>query len=208
MKPQSQLRKTENGDCLRAVIASLLDFDINEVPDFTAAPDDETSKFPVWYIELQHWLRKQGLFFLEMRIRGKIPLSTIGEKEQESKEVFSPWNPLPWPALAMFAGPTHSGNHHIVIGTCEDDGFIVQFDPLGKNLNRLADIHSLCFIVPIDPASFVRMGRSLERIEKLTYAMPDNPVRDSVIAETREARGLPIIEEGGIITRINGHKHG
>jgi hypothetical protein len=46
----------QNGDCLRAIVASLLDLPLSEVPHFCAEGDGEG-----WFLRLGLWLQARGL---------------------------------------------------------------------------------------------------------------------------------------------------
>lgn len=67
MKPVKQAiahdpAKGINGDCFRAVIASLLELPIEEVPHFIHDGLDDPN---TWYVRLTEWLRPRGLAYLE-----------------------------------------------------------------------------------------------------------------------------------------------
>lgn len=62
----------ENGDCMRATIASLFDKQLHEVPDFLS--------FENWLIIMQEWIGYQGYktgFFDTYNLDGKITLKDV-----------------------------------------------------------------------------------------------------------------------------------
>lgn len=148
---QPQTRPHPNGDCLRACVATLLEYPVAEVPDWTAMRDDPDAKYPPFWIEMQHFLKARGYAFLEVQLAQKT------------------WMPLPYETLAVFIGPHATGARHAIIGRCEGSKFYPVFDPLNPDgdpgeafVNH--HIEAVCFLVPLDPA-------------RLRLARPGNVIR-------------------------------
>lgn len=178
MKPQKQL--TEN-DCLRACVATLIDYNIAKVPNFVEAPEIEGQKYPGWWLGLQSWLNELGLYFLEIQMPENFP-----------------WHPLPLPALAIFFGETEKGIKHAIVGKVEDDKFIPVFNP-HPDAGRLKSITGLGFILPRDPVSYVRMGHCLSKIERLTRPEGSKLSYDRgiIVEEVNHLAGLALQDEKG-----------
>lgn len=169
MKPQQQLRKTPSGDCLRACIATLLECNIEKVPDFTDTPETGDDEYPAWWYKLQFWLRGKGYWFLEMHlIEG------------------TPWMPLPFPGLCILFGETKNGVKHAIVGRVDGKDFFPVFNPWPE-----AEFHGgvagLGFLIPADPVTMINMGRALERIQKIASAISPAEVREAVLVEISTA---------------------
>lgn len=138
MKPQKQTRKAPRGDCERAVISSLLEIPITEVPDFTNMREDSDSAYPVAYLEKQHWLKERGYAWVEIDLTR------------------TRWSALPFETFAIFKGTHTSGEPHAIVGKCIDNTFVPVYDPLepeGLDVIPFKDgrITSIAFLVPLDP---------------------------------------------------------
>ena len=112
MTPQKQQfthepERGQYGDCKRAVIASLLDLNIEEVPHFLRDANGEPEKY---WVGLQSFLRSKGLSFLVTRARSGSAF--YGDDEPVYHEISGP-------------SPRSAGRFHSVVGC---DGAIV-FDP-------------------------------------------------------------------------------
>lgn len=149
MKPQEQTRKEKNGDCLRACVATLLEVSIDKVPDFALVQDLPGVDFPGFWIELQGWLKERGLWFLEMQLPPNMP-----------------WMPLPFEGLCIIFGETKNGIKHAVVGKVIGADFEPVFNPWPEA--ELDGVGALGFIIPRDPAYYVRMGRALAKVERLS----------------------------------------
>lgn len=141
MIPQKQTRKSPRGDCERAVISSLLEIPITDVPDFTNMREDPDAAYPIAYLEKQAFLRRHGYAWFE------VPLKNMK------------WPALPFAALCIFKGTHISGEPHAIIGEVEDNVFRPVYDPLepeGVDVEVFQDgkIDSVAFLVPLDPAKF------------------------------------------------------
>lgn len=150
MTPQIQLRKGTNGSCLQACVAALLEVKQEKVPDFVMAPEYEDSDYPGWWNSLHGFLGAMGLTFLEIQLPPNMPFM-----------------PLPFPTLCIFFGETTNGIKHCVIGRIEGDQFIQVHNPWPE-AEFANGVSALGFIVPRDPSMPVNMGRSLEKITKLS----------------------------------------
>lgn len=128
MKPIEQEDPTPNGDCLRCCVASILELDRNEVPDFCKVDGD-------WWIEIQNFLAEKGLFFLSIVLHRQ-----------------TPWFSLPHHPWAIFIGKSKSGVTHAVVGKCRGDEFVVIHDP-HPNKTGIDKVDNICFVVPINPAT-------------------------------------------------------
>jgi hypothetical protein len=139
MTPQKQTREHPDGDCTRACIASLLDLPIAEVPDWLAMrQDDDGEGYPTWWLEMQDWLRRRGLAFVEIQLERKT------------------WMPLPFECWAIFIGTHPMGARHSIVGKCIDAKFVPLWDPMGGDpaiafIN--GRVEAVCFLVPTDPSA-------------------------------------------------------
>lgn len=114
------------------------------------APEVPGSPFPAYWLSLQGWLNDRGLWFLEMQLRENIP-----------------WMPLPFESLCIFFGETKKGVKHAIIGRCANDSFEGIFNPWPEA--EFGDgIAALGFILPRDPANYMKLGIGLARVEKLS----------------------------------------
>lgn len=97
------------GDCQRAVIASLLDLDISEVPHFLKIAMERDGTHGGYWDDLQLWLGARGFAWLEVASGSAL------------------WGTREFGVYHEIAGPSPRGNGtwHAVVGC---DGVIV-FDP-------------------------------------------------------------------------------
>lgn len=180
MKPQQQLRKEPNGDCLRACIATLLEHHIASVPDFVLAEAHENDLHPAWWLSLQTWLAQRGMFFLEMVLTDKTPLM-----------------PLPLPAMCIAMGDTDKGVRHAVVARIEEAQIIQVYNPWSGT--TLTGIGSLGFLIPRDPVMPIKLGKTLERIGQIAVAMPATAHSDSIRHEVADALNLNVVNGAKII---------
>lgn len=200
MTPRLQTRTNDTGDCVRACIAGLLNLTVEDVPDFTAHPEAFTihpnNGYEIWYLVLQQWLAGKGYSFVEIQLANKT------------------WMPLPCETLAIFIGeretmiPNPEGEgliparcRHAIVGKCEGESFLPVFDPMGTNpLEAFADgkIQAVCFLVPIDPALQVTMGKALDKTLRLARQLPFSEIKDTILAVVEEAFGLATVQLPGV----------
>jgi hypothetical protein len=142
MKSVTQKRKTADGDCLTACIASLLEYDYDEVPDFALETDDW-----LWWGSVQKWLGLRGFQMLRLQLNGNVP-----------------WFPMAFSPLCICVGPNASGLAHATIGYPEpggDDGKQLEvmqiFDP--GEAGGVESCTDLIFLVPLDPAKKINISR-------------------------------------------------
>lgn len=150
MKPQEQLRKERNGDCLRACVATLLEVNIEKVPDFALIEGVDSNGYPEFWIALQSWLNARGLWFLEMQLPPNVPFM-----------------PLPYDCLCILFGETVNGVRHSIVGKIEGSEFIPVFNPWPE-AEFANGVGALGFIIPRDPSYYINMGRALDKIGSLT----------------------------------------
>lgn len=179
MKPVRQTRISPKGNCLAACISSLLGIKIEEIPDFIAMEDDGTGNYPIFWLEMQAFLSKRNLFFLEIQL-GNIP-----------------WMPLPYDVFGIAIGLLPSGSPHAIIVKCEGSNFEPVFCPLGKNPDEYNEfvIERICFLVPRDAELFERMGSALERIKVSTRGINNPALKEAIQEECAFALGQTIIAE-------------
>lgn len=134
MLHQNQLIQNENGDCLRACLANLLEYPIARVPHFLGM-EGKAGEWDVWWLELQSWLKQRGYFFLVMALPENVP-----------------WYEIPYEAPCIFMGKTQKGVYHAVIGEVGKDGksWKILHDPLVGS-SGVAALESLGFLVPLEP---------------------------------------------------------
>lgn len=131
MKPIFQRDQTIEGDCLAACIASLMEVELDEIPDFTKYEDD-------WFNGMQLWFEKRGLCVLNIALPAT-----------------QPWYAMPGNPWAIFVGLSEAGVPHSVVGRCEGDRFAIVHDP-HPNQRGVDKVDSVIFIVPLDPAILKR----------------------------------------------------
>lgn len=133
MKPQKQTRSGPDGDCIRAVIASLLELPIDQVPDWVKQAEHLMMPEGFEWDYMQRWLDETyGLFLLEIQLVSNLP-----------------WNPIPKPAFCIFFGKTKAGVKHAVVGACDQQSFMLLFNP--DPSAELDGVDSIAFLVPRDP---------------------------------------------------------
>lgn len=104
MKPIAQSIKGRHGNCLQACLASILELKLADVPNFAAMKDDPNSAIPIWWLEMQAWLKKRGLCFVEMALTTQTPVM-----------------PMPWHPIVLFFGLTAPGVSHCIVGQIGHD---------------------------------------------------------------------------------------
>lgn len=201
MKPANQLNER---DCLRACLASLLEKRTETIPDFAADPEAEKMQpngHPKFWYELQAWLKGLGLFLLEMHVAGTF--FQPGENgEPEELPVLNPLQPLPFEGYCILCGRTPGGTRHMVVGKHTGNVFIRMHDP-HPNQPDLQGVESVCFLIPLDPSVYVRMGLNMDRIKDLTAGDMTLPKWSAVAANAREALGQSVLVKSGDV-----RKHG
>ncbi len=129
MKPVDQDRfGTDEGNCLHACIASLLELPLTDV-DFPLAVQGN------WVRPMQDWLAARGFFYSETPAKGV------------------PYFWLPGP-LCILCGPSPrlpTPFQHAVVGRVNGYAHEVVHDPHPSRAG-LTDIESVGFLIPIDPA--------------------------------------------------------
>lgn len=173
-----QTRIAPNGNCLQAVIASLLEMPLDAVPDFSliqdlpnsASESPASTNLPEWYKQLQDFLRQFGLTFIEIKLVDKMP-----------------WFPVVHETLAIFNGSLASGSKHSIVGKLTGMEFIPVFDPLGKDELGFEAIESVCLLVPVDPMIVIKMGRALEEIMGTTRGISNRIIADAINGLASEA---------------------
>lgn len=153
MKQIAQSRKGPQGNCLQAAIASILELQLHEVPDFALMKDDPQCKYPIWWLEMQSFLKVRGFCFVEMVLTEKTPLM-----------------PMPWSPLVLMFGKTDAGVRHCIVGTIEDFDMIPVWNPDGGA--QLTGVISLGLIVPLDPSkmylkTFLPKIEVVDRLDQL-----------------------------------------
>jgi len=81
-----------SGNCFAACIASLLELDIEEVPNFCEGNKND------WWEKTNKWLAKYNLWFCDVKILE-----------------YEDGNPLPWPGYYIVSGKGPRGLQHSVI---------------------------------------------------------------------------------------------
>lgn len=77
MKQIKQTKRGSNGNCFQAVLASMLELDLDSVPDFCNLYPNNDGQ---WFRECNTWLNKMGLGFIGMSLEGK-ELAVIDENQ-------------------------------------------------------------------------------------------------------------------------------
>ena len=141
MKPISQSIKGKHGNCLQACLASLLELKLADVPNFPAMKDDEKGKYPVWWLEMQAWLRQRGLCYIDMALTDKTPLQ-----------------PMPWAPSVLFFGLTKNGVKHCLCGEIRDARLFPTWNPDPDA--EILGVMALGLLVPLDPSKMVLKDKS------------------------------------------------
>lgn len=119
--------------CMRAAIASLLERQLFDIPDFNKHDDQQKA-----WKAMQDWLKGRGYFFLEVQLPKDVP-----------------WLPVPFPAYCLLFGesPDHPGTKHCVVGVCQGADIMQIHDP-SPSQNGLANglVEAIGFLVPRDPS--------------------------------------------------------
>jgi len=146
---------------------------MDKVPDFALVKDVPDTEYPGFWISLQSWLQTKGLFFLEMQLPPNMPFM-----------------PLPYSPLCILFGETANGIKHAIVGKIEGSEFIAVFNPWPE-AELASGVGAIGFIIPRDPAYYVRMGRALAKVERISRTLSeDQPGRASEIhAIAQEALG-------------------
>lgn len=125
MKPVDQTAfGPEKGNCFSAVIASLLELSVDDVPMFC---DPEEG----WYLRFQAWLAERGWTSIE------VPCS----------EAWSPNDRQ----LCWIVGPSPRHNcHHAIVGRFLNGEYEMVHDP-HPSRDGLVDSDVVGFLIPLDP---------------------------------------------------------
>lgn len=163
MKGVLQRRLTEDGDCLTACIASILEYDYDEVPDFALKADFE------WWQGVQQWLGMRGFQMLRIQLNGN-----------------TPWFPMEFSPVCICVGPNKSNRQHATVGFPEAGGLgenlkVVQiWDPAEGN--GVESVDDLIFLVPLDPKKQITITRQIfyndaeaKHIDNANGTAPDAP---------------------------------
>src|SRR6187401_3515526 len=124
--------------CMQACIANLLELPIAEVPDFGAMTPDPESKYPIFWIELQSFLRSKGFVMVEVELENR------------------GWMPIPYKFECIICGRTLADSPHMVLGEMDEDKFVGVFDPQTgeegetslQNFSKVTAVAFLCAIRP------------------------------------------------------------
>lgn len=77
MKPIKQTKVGEDGNCFQAVIASMLELGLDDVPDFC----NLYSTFDKWFGKCNNWLSKFGLGIVALTVETKNDYEIIGDNQ-------------------------------------------------------------------------------------------------------------------------------
>ncbi len=191
MKPQNQ---THPHSCLQSCIATLLDYRMESVPDFVHGDDHaelDENGYPRFWVKLQAFLKELGLSMIEFRISGSF--MTPGENgEPEELPILVPWQPLPFSGYCILVGRTKSGVRHMIVGKTAGDTFAPVHDP-HPDKPGVVQLEGVCFLVPLDPSVFMKMGATLGGIKRITSGTMNQAKWAAITVSTREALGESII---------------
>jgi hypothetical protein len=128
------------GNCMQAVLASLLELPLDDVPNFAAIESDEPGK---WFLALDDWLHDRGL--------GIVVIYFGGPDAPEGK---LPSAYFPNGLLCVLAGRSKGGPWgHVVVGKIDEEGraeIVHDPNPARTGLDLTWEVW---LIVPLDPAS-------------------------------------------------------
>jgi hypothetical protein len=113
---------------------------VAEVPDWISGEGltERPDGYPTWWHDMQEWLSKRGLAFVEIQLERKT------------------WMPLPFECWAIFIGPNADGERHAIVGKVIHDKFCPIHDPAGGEAAvafQNGRVEAVCFLVPIDPSA-------------------------------------------------------
>lgn len=131
MRHQHQRHLTpENGDCFAACVATILDVDLADTPNFCSLGRD-------WWQKFQEWLRNRNLGAVAVDL-------SPGDRAVM-------W-PLPLGVPVILTGPSRrSDGLHSVVGTTHDEGFEYVFDPNPGGGYLSGPPMTVVFFVAVDP---------------------------------------------------------
>lgn len=144
MKPVFQSNvAAEQGDCLNACLASLLEIPLEHVPMFNMERDNG-----VWWHLVQEFLKSWGYQMVMIKLTEH-----------------TPWYAMPHSPFAIFIGVTKTSQlMHAVVGrvnanygTDDHVEFELLHDP-SEGASGDLDIDHICFLVPIDPRRSLPMS--------------------------------------------------
>lgn len=167
LKPVDQTRFVpDKGNCFAACVASLLELNIDDVPNFVFLEPD-------WIKATQEWLAGRGL--------GMLALFT------HEAGYFGNLYPLPAGLLCIIGGKSPRGDFgHAVVARAHAWKFDVIHDPHPSRAGLAGEPERVYFLIPLDPINRDtpeggRKGQVMQR--RTSRAIPSSRVRGS--------RGLP-----------------
>lgn len=130
----------EPGDCLRAVVASIMERRLDEVPHFSDTGPTRPGNARVWAYALVGWLFTEGVVLWPFEISNPdlLPSAIL-------------------PGYSILSGPGPRGHRHCVVGY---QGFVVH-DP-HPSRDGLIEIDSLELLVPIGDRAHEVLSRAPE----------------------------------------------
>lgn len=149
----------QHGDCQRAVIASLLDLPLSEVPHFLQEADGDAVKF---WDGIQTFLRSKGLAYLTIPAGSGVAFFGSTEEAEIYHEISGP-------------SPRGNGVRHAVVGL----NGRVCFDPHPSRAGLVGDPNQweFCYLVKVC-ASNTLQSSSLTSPEVPTLSTEDLSTRD------------------------------
>lgn len=166
MKPVTQTQfGRPNGNCFASCVASILELELTEVPNFCAG------RVKDWMVPFQDWLAERGLHAIEM---------TVADQEawiEASK-------PCGW---CILSGPAPRGLAHSVVA--RDGRMVHDPHPSGTGLEM---VKQAMFFVALDPVAVRVAHEPVEPYIPDGHHIYEDPDYGEVFRKNRPARGLAI----------------
>lgn len=143
MKPVFQTQFGEDGNCLAACIASLLEIPIERVPLIA------NKKHGDWNATLQSILYGMGFYYMEIDLTKPVALCKIPD------------------AYCILTMRTECGSNHAVVAMTDftnHTGFKLRHDPHREELKLIGPPIAVGFLVPLNPAASVEMRDILTKL--------------------------------------------
>lgn len=105
-----------------------------------------------------------------------------------------PWNPIPFEVCCIMKGVHLSGSMHSIAGKAEGEQFFPIFDPLGGDPTKAflnGTILSVAFLIPIDPALPLHLGKSVDSALRLATQLPESQLKDEIRTVLLRALKVP-----------------
>lgn len=167
---QTKQKKQEHQNCLNAAIASILELDLNEVPEFNLIEDHAA-----WWRAAQDWLKRLGFQMFLLHLNEHTAHAPLYED-------------IP----AILVGKNHKGILHAVVGCARNKGnkidYMIHHDPADGN--GIESVDSIIYLVPIHPEKLVIRPTYLVTEYWPAFVDRTGPPRTAVVNKPEDALKL------------------